>query len=512
MSPPITRQDRVEARLARAPIMLPVVVVLMWLSASAESQTLLPMLDEISVEYGLSPAQVAGALSVTGIATATTAAALCRLADIYGLRRMLLVSFAIIVAGNLVCALAPGAWTFLLGRGMVGITAATPIFYALLRTRSRDQAGVDTGTGLMTFAAGVGLCVSFLIGGGVLEFGGTARTAMWAITLLSVIVLVLAWLFVPDTPVRARSRVDYLGAVLLGLALGSVVVALGQGNDWGWGSPATVGLLAGGAVLAAVWVAWELRAPQPMMNLHVVGRRDIWPAFLVCGLCTMLGSTNSMTMSQFVKTPTEAGYGFGASALMAGVYLMPVGVMILLGGLALPPVIRAWGSRRCCIVGGLILLADFGWFALTPHHTVVHVMVELLVFGVGYAFCFTAGKSAYLRAARPGEGGMVSGAQNTIGLALMGAGPTIATALLVSSVLPGSRLPLEANYSLVLGFMATVAAVVSVCAVILRESRLDQRLAPDAVVIGDADEVPWETGSPETPEPEKKPSGVPPAG
>lgn len=469
-----------ERRLAKVPFMLPAILALMWLSTAAESQTVLPLVGELAREYHLNPVQVAWSLSVTGIATAATVCGMSRLADLYGLRRLLLISLALVVAGNVVCTVAPGAPVFLLGRTLCGITAATPIFFALLRLRSTSTGRVDISSGTMTTVAGIGTGLSFLIGGLVLTGGGSARGTMGTMAILSLIVLVLAWIFVPDSDVRAQSKVDYLGSGLLGLALVCFLIGVGEGNEAGWTSPFIVTMLVAAVVLLIAWALLELRINHPMVDLRVMARGALWPTFLVGGIGVGLGSTNSLIVSEFAQTPAKAGYGYGASVLVAGLLLLPVGVMIVIGGLFSPRIIGVLGLRKTAVIGSLLIAAGFAWFSFNHDHP-WQIIVELAVLGVGYSTAKTASGAAYMRVARHGEGGMIAGTDNLVSLALLGIGPTVATAVLQSSTTHG--VPDAGNYALLWQIFAVVAVVAAGLALLFREPAATQELAPDAVRI-----------------------------
>lgn len=476
-APPPTGPER---RLAKVPFMLPAILALMWLSTAAESQTVLPLVGELAREYHLNPIQVAWSLSVTGIATAATVCGMSRLADLYGLRRLLLISLALVLVGNVVCTVAPGAPVFLLGRTLCGITAATPIFFALLRLRSKSTGHVDISSGTMTTVAGLGTGLSFLIGGLVLTGGGSARETMGTMALLSLIVLVLAWIFVPDSDVRAQSRVDYVGSGLLGLALVCFMIGVGEGNEVGWTSPFILTMLVAAVVLLIAWAVLELRISNPMIDLRLMAKGALWPTFLVGGIGAGLGSTNSFAVSELVQTPPKAGYGFGASVLVTGLFLVPVGAMIVVGGLFSPRIIGVLGLRKTAVIGSLLIALGLIWFAFN-HDRPWQVVVMLLVLGLGYSTAKTASGAAYMRVARHGEGGMIAGIDNLVSLALLGIGPTVATAILQSSTTHG--VPHAGNFTLLWVIFAAVAVVMAAMGLLFREPDATQELAPDAVRI-----------------------------
>lgn len=471
-----------ERRLRKAPYMLAVIVALMWIVASAEAQTILPLLQTLEKQYHLSAAEGAWAISVIGIVQAATTATLARSADIWGVRKLLLFSLATIIVGNLVCAIAPGAPLFILGRAVAGFTAATPLVMAVFRLRSESEARLDRSMGILTAGQGIGLVLSFLLGGLIISAGGSARTAIWVIVLLGVVTAAVVYLFVPESPVRTRVRLDTGGSVLLGAGLVLVVLALGNANTWGWTSATTLGLFVAGVALLVLWGVWENRVAQPMVDLKVVGKRSVWPAFVASSLIAMLGTCNTLAISQYVETPGAAGYGFGYSVLLAGAVLLPVGFLIVGGGPCMAPIIRTFGQRNSAIAGGVIAALNFLWFA-QAHTQIWEFLVELAIFGAAFALTSTASNSAYMRGARPGEHGMVAGSANVMQIAWQALGPTLTITLLTAHVLPGPiPIPAPGNYKTAWLVFAAFGLVAAAFAALLKDSRLDQSLAPHAEV------------------------------
>ena len=103
--------------------------------------------------------------------------------------------------------------------------------------------------------------------------------------------------------------------------------------------------------------------------------------------------------------------------------------------------------------------------------------------GVSYALVYTAGSSAYLRAARPGEAGMLAGGARVTSTAIAATGPVVLVSLLTSSLVPHTTVPQHGNYGHVWIFLACSGAVICAIATFVRESCLDQRLADHAEIV-----------------------------
>jgi hypothetical protein len=114
-------------------------------------------------------------------------------------------------------------------------------------------------SGMISVGAGVGVAVT----GFFMRSGGDYHQLFWLSTALTVIGL-LAFLALPRRAAATTGRIDWTGAAVLGLGLALLVMPLEQGNAWGWGSPATLGSLAGAAVLLTIFVLVERRVAHPL--------------------------------------------------------------------------------------------------------------------------------------------------------------------------------------------------------------------------------------------------------
>ena len=116
--------------------------------------------------------------------------------------------------------------------------------------------------GLVSAVLGVGGGVGIVASGLIVD----NLSWRWLFVVAAAVVavaLVLVWRFVPESSVRAPSKVDAWGALLLSGALVALLVGLTEGQDLGWGSPAIVGLFAASVVLFVVWGLVELRVDEP---------------------------------------------------------------------------------------------------------------------------------------------------------------------------------------------------------------------------------------------------------
>ena len=142
---------------------------------------------------------------------------------------------------------------------------------------------------------------------------------------------------------KTPARPDYLGAAALSVGFGALLVALSEGEAWGWTSPGVLALLGGSALVLWAWVAIERRVAEPLVDLQTLLRRGMAATNLATLLLGFSLTAFFVLVPGFVQTPPEAGgYGFGASPSEAGLLLLPFSAAMILAG----PIGGALGTRH----------------------------------------------------------------------------------------------------------------------------------------------------------------------
>ena len=150
---------------------------------------------------------------------------------------------------------------------------------------------------------------------------------------------------------RTPGRISWLPAVLLSGWLVALLLALSEAPDWGWGSGRVIGLLAAAVVLAALWVAAELRAATPLIDMRMMRRTAVWTNNLVALLIGLGMYATFAFLPEFVQTPSAAGYGFGASITRSGLMLLPTSITMFAAGMFAGPLARQLGGKVLVIAG-----------------------------------------------------------------------------------------------------------------------------------------------------------------
>ncbi|MFD7165832.1 MFS transporter [Streptomyces violascens] len=300
----------------------------------AVMQTLVvPLLPHVPALTGSTPAAASWLVTVTLLTGAVFTPVLGRAGDMYGKRRLLLVSLGVLTAGSVMCAVSSHIGVLIAGRALQGAALAViPLGISIMRDEL-PPAKVLSSVALMSSTLGIGAAVGLPVAALVVEHFDW-HTMFWASAALGVLDIALVLWCVPKAPLRSRGRFDAVGALGLSAGLVAVLLAITQGADWGWTSPRTLTLLGAAAVIWPLWGAYELRTRSPLVDLRVSAR----PAVLLTNVAALLIGfafyANSLVTAQMVQEPKATGYGLGASIVVSGLCLLPGGLAMV----ALSPV------------------------------------------------------------------------------------------------------------------------------------------------------------------------------
>lgn len=428
----------------------------------------MPLLPEFPRLLNTTPGGAAWLVTANLIAGAVCAPVLGRLGDMYGKRRLLLVALGVMVAGSALGALSDAFVVVLIARALQGAAmGVVPLGISIMRDELPPDR-VGGGIALMSSTLGAGGAIGLPLTGVVAEhfswhwlFGGAA--------VFGLIEMLLIWRVVPESPVRSGGRFDLVGAVGLSAALICLLLAITQGNIWGWGSAPVLGLFAGAAALFLIWGVYELRlAPpgrtgvtrQPLVDLRVSARRQVLLTNIASVLVGFAMFTSFMVSAQIFQAPTDTGYGFGMSLTLSGIALLPSGLMMIAFSPVTAYLSRRRGPRITFLVGvGVLGTANLAR-AVTPHELVI-VIVATTVTSIGAALAYGAIPAMIMRAV-PVTETAAANSLNTLARALgTSTCSAVVAAVTTASVMhvAGVEFPTAWAYSVVFGIGAATALV-----------------------------------------------------
>jgi MFS family permease len=196
-------------------------------------------------------------------------------------------------------------------------------------------------------------------------------------------------------------------------------------------------LLAAGLVICAAWIVAEIRRPHPLVDMSLMAARGVWAPNLAAFLLGAGMYSAFLLLPQFAQLPRQTGFGYGASVVVAGLYLLPCSIGMGLMGSFAGLVERRFSSRHALVAGSAISAVACGWLGLASRPADMLISSALLGAGIGLAY---AGLGNLIVQAVPADQtGMTSG-MNTVVRTLGGAvGGQIAATLVVdhtSAMLP----------------------------------------------------------------------------
>jgi MFS family permease len=399
-----------------------------------------------------------------------------KLGDLYGKGRVLTAVLVVFAAGAVACALARSVGVLIAGRVLGGVAGGVfPLAFGIVRdTFPRER--IPAGLGMVSAIFGIGGALGLPLSGVVVDVLDT-HWLFW-LSLLALPAALAAHLLIPPLPPGRRPRIDWAGAALLSVALGAILLGVSEADHWGWGSPANVGLIGGGLLLAGAFLVVEARTAEPLIELDVLRRPAVATTNLSAFMVGVAMFASFLLVPRFAEAPERAGYGFGASVTLAGLLLLPAGVTQFLTGPFAGRLGTRIGFRAVLVTGALLASASFVVMALAHDHE-WEVAVAGALLGAGISFALAAMANLIVAAVPQSEVGIATGI-NTVMRTVGGSfGAAIATAILAGSTGGPDGLPTEGAYTAAFAFSAG-AGLLAVGAALL-VPRSPQPPAPAAV-------------------------------
>jgi MFS family permease len=194
--------------------------------------------------------------------------------------------------------------------------------------------------------------------------------------------------------------------------MSAVLLAISQATTWGWGSARTLALLAAGLVVVAAWVVVETRSRVPLVDMAMMRIRGVWTANAAAFLLGAGLYASFIVFPQFAQLPQRTGFGFGASVVESGLYLLPSTVIMTILGLNAGRIAARFGSRAALIAGTAFSALAFALLAVAHAHP-WELLMGAAVLGVGVGLAFAALGNLIVQAVPSEQTGVASG-MNTV--------------------------------------------------------------------------------------------------
>lgn len=445
-------------------------------TAFALQQTMIiPALPVLRDEFGTTTAWATWLLTGFLLSASVAIPILGKLGDQYGKERLLVISLGLFLLGSIGAIFAWNIGSLIGFRILQGAGGAVfPLSFSIIKDEfPEEKVGVAVGAVSAVFSVGgsLGLVLSGVI---VDHLSWRWLFIVGAIGVAAAVVLV--YQFVPESPIKTPSRVDVPGAVLLSAGLLALLLALTEGERWGWGSGRILGLFAGSAALLLAWGLVELRVPEPMVDMRMLARRAVLFANLTALIAGFALFGSFILVPNLLQLPPElAEHGFGVSATRTGVYLVPGTVLGFLTGPLAGVMGNRYGSKWPLSLGMALGAAGLAFIAVW-HDAGWHIVAGMSILGAGLPMTFAAMAKIIVDAVRPSETGVATG-MNTVMRTIGGVvGGQVGAALLAADTIAGTDLPAESAF-VVAFWVGSGGAVVGALVALLITSRVRRRPA-----------------------------------
>jgi EmrB/QacA subfamily drug resistance transporter len=449
------------------------------LAYAALSSAVIPALPALQRDLHASETGVTWLLTGFLLSASVGTAIIGKLGDMYGKQRLLVWTLLALSAGTVLAALSGSLSLLIVARVIQGVAGGIfPLSFAIARDEFPHER-VAGSIGLMSAILGVGGGLG-LVFGGLIEEHLSWHWLFWIPLPAMVVAAVCTWRLVPESQVRAPAQVNWAAAVLMSTGLSAVLIAIAQTASWGWTGRPTLLLLGAGLVLCALWITVELRSSHPLVDMAMMRVRGVWTANLAAFLLGAGLYAWFLLLPQFAQLPVSTGFGYGASVVTAGLYLLPCAIGMGVLGSAAGRVERRFGSRGALIAGTALSAVACGWLTLTSRHP-YDMVVSSALLGVGIGLAFAALGNLIVQAVPASQTGVASG-MNTVLRTLGGAlGGQIAATFVAGSTVNG--LPALTGFTETFA-MAALALACCVGAGLLipvsRAATVHQTAVPDA--------------------------------
>jgi MFS family permease len=379
----------------------------------------IPLIPDLVEHLGIRDADFNWFEAAQLLVAALSVPVLAKLGDMYGHKRILLVSTLLTAGATWWLAFTGDFTSFLVAWALQGFyTVWLPLEVALIFDRGRRTGTAASATrraaGLLVVALQSGAIIGALAGGRVFTALDGDVTLTLMIPAVAVTLVFFAILFgVPESePLPGRS-LDIVGFTVLSIGLLLITSGLTFFRINGAGTWWVYLLMVAGVAVLLPWGRYELRQEDPAIDLRVLRQPTMWPVQLTAALIgiSLLGA--QAPLSTFAGTErAETGYGLGLDAVsisyLIGAYL----VSLIAGALLYPPTARLL-TPRIALIGAAFLVAG-GYFLFLPFHdTVLHVFTNMIVAGIGCGALVGALPAAAAAAAPRGQTGIAAALTNT---------------------------------------------------------------------------------------------------
>ncbi|MEA2159511.1 MAG: hypothetical protein QOD66_1891 [Solirubrobacteraceae bacterium] len=355
-----------------------------------------------------------------------------------------------------------------------------PSALSLLTTTFPDSAERNKAFGVFGAIAGSGASIGLLLGGALTQ-SLSWRAVMYVNLVFAAVAVAGALALLRNQPPARKPKLDITGALTISAGLFALVFGFSHAQTSGWGNELTIGMLAAGVMLIALFAGLERRSEHPLLPLHVVTDRNRGASFL------SLGISGAAMFGVFLFLTYYLQQTRGLSPITTGLAFLPMTATVMVTAVTATTKLRARFGPRLLVSLGMVLGA-LGMASLTQidvHSSYASAILPgLLVMGVGLGLVISTALNTATLGVRPADSGVASATVNasqqvggSLGTALLSTLVASAATSFLGGARPTSALIAEAavhGYTTGFAWAAAIFAAGAVVAVTLYEPGLQQ--------------------------------------
>jgi EmrB/QacA subfamily drug resistance transporter len=301
------------------------------------------------------------------------------MSDRFGRRRVFQTGLLLFTAGSLLCSLAHSIGQLVAYRALQGLGASmlNPVALSIVANAFKEPKARARAVGVWGAVAGASLAIGPLIGGALTQAVGW-RSIFWINLPIGLTAVALAARFVPESKAPRARAFDPVGQSLVFIGLASLTWAVIEGPHAGWRSALIVGMFVAAAACLTVFLIYEPRRREPMLDLRFF-RSVPFSSATILGLCSFASFAGFLFLNALYLQHER-----GMSPLHTGVCTLPLAVLMMLTAPLSGRLVGSYGTRPSLVISGTGFLASTLMLTrLTTHTPLVLLLLAYALFGVG---------------------------------------------------------------------------------------------------------------------------------
>ena len=359
------------------------------LMAALDTLVVSTSLTTIRLDLGASIGQLEWTVNAYNLSFAVMLITAAAVGDRYGRRAFYAVGLGLFAASSAASALAPNVGLLIAARAVQGVSAALVLTLGLaLLSAAFPPERRGTAIGLFSAVTGIAVASGPLVGGAIAE-GLAWEWIFWLNVPIGLVAIPLVLARI-DESFGGDTGLDVRGLALVSAGSFGIVWSLVRGNSAGWGSFEVLASLAAGAMLIAAFVAWELRAREPMLPMRFFRSR----AFSAGNAAIFFTLASLFTAVFFFAQFLQTALGYGP--LDAGLRLIPWTATFITVAPVVGALVDRFGERPFMVAGLSVQAVGLGWIALVadPGLSYIEFVLPSIVAGVGVSMAIPSAQNS----------------------------------------------------------------------------------------------------------------------